>query len=260
MLLSYIAIFFNIYRYLLTTIAVDGLLANPDSHYSFTQILDASDATDYLSSLILFFAWIKVFKYVSLSSALNQLNDTLKRSSMDILSFSIIFVIFFIAYGQLSYILFGDRLEDYQSFPRTLFTLFRIILGDFNLVALRADSPLLGPLYFLSYVFFCFFLLLNMFFAIINDSYSNVKEENANMDPEFLLSDYLKLNYTRITDRLTLKHKRLLDIHHIIESSNQTGVLKYNTFREEMKVSLRLVVNSNKIIFIYRKKAMLIKK
>ncbi|CAF5033512.1 unnamed protein product, partial [Rotaria magnacalcarata] len=41
-------------------------------------------------------------------------------------------MIVFLAYAQLGYLLFGTMVEDYKSFAISIFTLFRIILGDFN--------------------------------------------------------------------------------------------------------------------------------
>lgn len=47
--------------------------------------------------------------------------------------------------------------------PRTLslsFTQFRIILGDFDYNAIDNANRILGPAYFVTYVFFVFFVLL----------------------------------------------------------------------------------------------------
>ena len=72
------------------------------------------------------------------------------------------------------------------------FTLFRIILGDFNFHELEAANRILGPMYFILYVFFVFFVLLNMFLAIINDTYSEVKADIASQKNEFEMTDYFK--------------------------------------------------------------------
>jgi len=72
------------------------------------------------------------------------------------------------------------------------FTLFRIILGDFNFQALQQANRILGPAYFILYVFFVFFILLNMFLAIINDTYSEVKADISTQKSEFEMADYFK--------------------------------------------------------------------
>jgi polycystin 2 len=72
------------------------------------------------------------------------------------------------------------------------FTLFRIILGDFNFHELEEANRILGPAYFMLYVFFVFFVLLNMFLAIINDTYSEVKADISQQKSEFEMGDYFK--------------------------------------------------------------------
>lgn len=72
------------------------------------------------------------------------------------------------------------------------FTLFRIILGDFDFHALEQAHFIFGPLYFFLYVFFIFFVLLNMFLAIINDTYSEVKGDESLQESEFEVGDYFK--------------------------------------------------------------------
>ena len=72
------------------------------------------------------------------------------------------------------------------------FTLFRIILGDFDFHALEAANRVLGPIFFITYVFFVFFVLLNMFLAIINDTYAEVKSHIATQKSEFEIGDFIK--------------------------------------------------------------------
>ena len=81
------------------------------------------------------------------------------------------------------------------------FTLFRIILGDFDFPTLEANSRVLGPIYFITYVFFVFFVLLNMFIAIINDTYGEIKSElasqKATYDGAKAEYEYQQKNYER---------------------------------------------------------------
>ncbi len=51
-------------------------------------------------------------------------------------------------------------MKDFSSFSDAIFTLLRTILGDFDFHAIEQANRLLGPIFFLSYVFFVFFVLL----------------------------------------------------------------------------------------------------
>lgn len=46
--------------------------------------------------------------------------------------------------------------------------LMRILLGDFDYDAMRKVDPVMAPLLFYLYISFVFFILLNMFLAIVN--------------------------------------------------------------------------------------------
>ena len=70
------------------------------------------------------------------------------------------FFIIFSAFVQLGYLLFGTQVHDFRTFIDSVYTLFRMILGDFNFRDIEKAHSILGPIYFLSYIFFVFFVLL----------------------------------------------------------------------------------------------------
>lgn len=70
------------------------------------------------------------------------------------------FFIIFFAFVQLGYLLFGTQVYDFRSPIDAVYTLFRMILGDFNFRDIERANYVLGPAYFLSYIFFVFFVLL----------------------------------------------------------------------------------------------------
>lgn len=83
-------------------------------------------------------------------------------------------------------------------------------MGDFDFPTLQAASRSLGPAYFLTYVFFVFFVLLNMFLAIINDTYSDVKSDISEQKSDFELGEYFKGGFDKILTKMNLKKKKLL--------------------------------------------------
>ncbi len=80
-------------------------------------------------------------------------------------------------------------------------------------------------------------MLLNTFFAIINNSYSLVKIELLKMEPEFMVSDFLKINYSKIVERLNMKKHRLFDMQNTIETCfNDKDFIDMVSWRTEMLV------------------------
>ena len=184
--------------------------------------------------LCIFFAWVKMFKYVSFNKTMTQLSMTISRSSGDIGGFSVMFFIVFFAYAQLGYLLFGTTFADYSTFDTAVFTLLRTILGDFDFHSLEASNRILGPIFFMTYFFFVFFVLLNMFLAIINDTYSEIKEEVKTVQNAVVVSDYFKRGYNNMMSRVGMRNK-LMDIEYALRLAAADGEITYEEIRQNLK-------------------------
>jgi polycystin 2 len=99
-------------------------------------------------------------------------------------------------------ILFGTQIEDFRTFQDAIFTLMRTILGDFDYLEIENANRVLGPIFFMSYIFFVFFVLLNMFLAIINDTYADIKTKTEDVLP---LGKYIKEKVKRIFKRQNVR-------------------------------------------------------
>ncbi|UJR37362.1 hypothetical protein I4U23_030070 [Adineta vaga] len=237
LLISYICIAFNIYRQVKVSEILDELLDNENTFADFEFLSYWQLQFNNVIAFTVFLAWIKIFKYVSFNKTMTQLSTTLSRCAKDVLGFSVMFMIVFLAYAQLGYLLFGSMVEDYKTFSASIFTLFRIILGDFDFDAILNAHRILGPIFFLTYVFFVFFVLLNMFLAIINDTYSEVKNDMSTQKSEFELGEYLKKSYGKMLGRLHLKRDRVIDIQNALKAAdtNKDGVIDFDEWRRELK-------------------------
>ncbi|KAM7305363.1 polycystin-2 [Ixodes scapularis] len=235
-LISTVCIAFSIYRTVMVNQLLSGLLDKPDVFPDFGKLGFYQTQFNNAVALAVFFAWIKVFKYISFNKTMTQLSSTLSRCSKDVAGFSIMFFIVFFAFAQLGYLLFGTQIQGFSSFVNAVFTLLRLILGDFDFEEMEAANRVLGPIYFLSYVFFVFFVLLNMFLAIINDTYAEVKSEIAQQKNEFELVDYFKKGYNNILGKLG-KRDQIVDIQNALKmaDSNNDSKLTFEEVRRTLK-------------------------
>ncbi|XP_045462540.1 polycystic kidney disease 2-like 2 protein [Harmonia axyridis] len=171
---------------------------NPSKYGNLEYISYIQGLHDDVAAITLFFVFIRFFKYLNFNKTMGQLNDTLKKCTWDIMGFSIMFFIIFFAYSELGFLLFGSQVEDFRTFGHSMFTLLRTILGDFEYGLIEEAHRILAPIYFLSYIFLVFFVLLNMFLAIINDTYADVKTELAIAPTELQMTDYLKMHLYKL--------------------------------------------------------------
>ncbi|XP_062443711.1 polycystin-2-like protein 2 [Rhea pennata] len=204
--ISILAIAFNIYRTVEVSLLMEELLSNSFVYPDFYFLASWQVHYNNMIAVNVFFAWIKIFKYISFNKTMTQLSSTLSRCAKDIIGFAIMFFIIFFAYAQLGYLVFGSQVDEFSTFQNCIFTQFRIVLGDFNFATIEEANSILGPIYFITFVFFVFFVLLNMFLAIINDTYSEVKADFAVIPSEdFAISDLIRRMFNKALVKLKLK-------------------------------------------------------
>ncbi|ESO05743.1 hypothetical protein HELRODRAFT_171411 [Helobdella robusta] len=236
--ISLCCIAFNIYRFLEVKKLLDYMLLNPNVYIDFDYISYWQSVFNSALAIMVFFAWIKIFKYISFNKTMTQLSSTLGACAKDLGGFSIMFFIVFLAFAQLGYLLFGAEVSDFNAYETAIFTLFRIILGDFNFQALQQANSILGPTYFILYVFFVFFVLLNMFLAIINDTYSEVKAELADQPNDIDVAGYFKQRANNVLTKLHLRKNKIIEIQRAITTADANGdrMIDFDEWRHDLKM------------------------
>ncbi|VDK42377.1 unnamed protein product [Taenia asiatica] len=236
-LLSIACVGLNIYnRYFVVTMLKQKL--SPLGVYpEFVHIAYMALLYKRLLALLVFFSLIQIFKFVSFSETMGQLTATINYALYDMIGFTVMFGIVFAAFVQAGTLMFGSTSSEFKSFDLTAFALYRIILGDFDMDAIKAAHIFLGPLYFLVYIFFVFFVLLNMFLAIIGEAYAKVKENMAKRKNDFKFVAYIR--YVSNTKKFFAKFskRRKIPLGKVLESAGVDGrmELSFNDWRRAMK-------------------------
>ena len=95
-------------------------------------------------------------------------------------------------------------------------------------------NAVFGPIYFLCFVFFVFFVLLNMFLAILSDSFGEVKAELARRKNAFEMGAYFKEGYTNLVDRMGL-HSKKMDVEEALKMAEENNYNNKNEVREFLR-------------------------
>ncbi|XP_078479003.1 LOW QUALITY PROTEIN: polycystin-2-like, partial [Lampetra planeri] len=231
--MSVVAIIMNITRTAMVGSLLKGLLESHTSHACFEPLANLQVQFNNVAAVIVFFSWVKLFKFINFNKTMSQLSGTMSRCAKDLVGFAIMFFIIFLAYAQLAYLVFGTQVNDFSTFQASIFTQFRIILGDFEFSEIENANPVLGPIYFTTFVFFIFFILMNMFLAIINDTYSEVKADMSQQRSELEMTDLIKKGCNKALMKLRLK-KTAVD--NISAGLRQTaGKLNFDELRQDLK-------------------------
>ncbi|XP_053946123.1 polycystic kidney disease 2-like 1 protein [Anastrepha ludens] len=175
--LAYFTLIYNIWHPFYVNLLGKRFEENPNEFLGVDTFCFWNLMYSNILAICAFLVTIKIFKFISFNKTMIQFNVTIHRCFRDLLGFSTMFGIVFLAYAQLGLLLFGSQYHDFRNFYESFLTMIRMILGDFDYESIEAAHSVLGPIFFLTYIFLVFFILLNMFLAIINDTYSSVKSE-----------------------------------------------------------------------------------
>uniref|UniRef100_A0A8C6EJA8 Polycystin-2 n=1 Tax=Microcebus murinus TaxID=30608 RepID=A0A8C6EJA8_MICMU len=112
-----------------------------------------------------------------------------------------------------------------------------IILGDINFAEIEEANRILGPIISPYFVFLCLhsfgMYIFNMFLAIINDTYSEVKSDLAQQKAEMEISDLVKKGYHKALVKLKLKKDSVDDISESLKQGG--GKLNFDELRQDLK-------------------------
>lgn len=124
-----------------------GLRDDLDAEAEFvnlTYVAHFFKQVENLNALNAVLCFVKVFRYLRPNKQMAQFTDTLAYAAAEMLVLSFIIFIILTGYGLAFLMGFGDTLESYKSFPTCLLTLFRAVLGDFEVQELAASNRYVG--------------------------------------------------------------------------------------------------------------------
>lgn len=152
------------------------------SDQSFNKVTDFSQANFYLSvswaleAFSVLAATLKFLNYFSIQS-MTIIWDTLQRGAKSIFAFFVVFIVLMCSFSQTVHVVYGNELEVFTTFSRCLSNLFMILLGALdNYKDMSLASPIFTPLLYISFMFLMFFVIMNIFVAILNEAYGVVVE------------------------------------------------------------------------------------
>ncbi|CAF0973552.1 unnamed protein product, partial [Brachionus calyciflorus] len=150
---------------------------------------------------------LKFLKLFRFNNKIYSIATTLKYSIRHLLGFSLVFLLIWLAFVQLMYLIFFERLFAYYTIFRSAMTSFQIMLGKFDSSSLLRDGTLFGPLVFSFYNIMIVLILLNIFISIVCDAFEKVREEIQINNNELEIVDYFMEKFENAFGSSTSKAK-----------------------------------------------------
>jgi hypothetical protein len=136
-----------------------------------TRMVHRYNASFVIDGLAFLLMSIKLFRYVKLNARMNVIVVMFQSGRFILSGYVIIFIVMMLAFGLFAHNLFGRQLTEFSEILLSMRTLFFILFGKFNFERINEVDPVMGPIFFLLFEVIVYFVLLNMFLAIVNYLY-----------------------------------------------------------------------------------------
>lgn len=109
---------------------------------------------------------------------------TIQNAASDLFHWMILFSMVFFLYVYMAFLIFGSSILSFSTVERSFQTCFGILLGEISVTNEMFNLPNRYSVYifYYSFIMIVFFVLVNVFLAIIVDAYVDVKQRAENSD------------------------------------------------------------------------------
>ena len=154
--------------------------SNPYETFSFDYIVHWLDLETLWLSVAIFITTLKLLRLIRFNHHICQMQGTLKKSALQILSFSVVLFITVVSFTQFGFLCFGRSLAIFSSFANSLRVVLQMSVGkQIDYLDIYLNYPVLGSFYLFSFLCTMLFILTNVFVAILVDTYGEVREEQG---------------------------------------------------------------------------------
>ena len=166
---------------------------NPFQSWNTDSIALWSDLEVTLLSFVVFLITMKLLRIIRFNPHIIQMRMTLRIAAKYFWSFSVVFMAIITAYVTLTTLTFGRNVYEYNSFLQSFSSILLMLIGSkAPFYELQTVSIIIGPFFVFAYMVSIIMIFLNMFLAILNDSYTESRKQGQEGLHDLALSNLLK--------------------------------------------------------------------
>ena len=182
----------------------------------------------YLVSFVCFVSILECLNLLRFNVRLSMLARTLRTCSTDLAAFSFTFITVFLAFVQFAFIAFSSTMEIYKGFITACESMVGHLLGDLDMNRMRELHGLFGVAFYIVFICLMMFIVLNMFFSIMGDAFSTVKEKLKTEPNEYEMLDFIM---GIIFDLIGWEKKKPLSVYS--DDEDETGTEDEDQIKKE---------------------------
>ncbi|XP_078701302.1 uncharacterized protein LOC144927629 isoform X3 [Branchiostoma floridae x Branchiostoma belcheri] len=170
-----------------SSMAMAAINAGKDEVHHFRSAVNVSLVYGWFLAFLTFVNMLKFLRLLRFNPFLAKLMSMIRGMSVEFSSFTVYLFLSMSAFGVYGYLKFGLIVEEYSTISKSFSTLFQMTLGNFYYYELREASPILGPIYFITFICIIFLVLMNIAMAIIDSALPDVRNHIMSEDDEYFI-------------------------------------------------------------------------
>jgi hypothetical protein len=148
-----------------------------------------NDTYTTMIALLTFMAFLLFLKILRFNRRIGLLGVTIQQCWDDLLSFSVVFVVFFLSFVNMFYLFLNPYLLEWSTYQSSLATAFAIMLGKFNFDSMR-ETNIAAAVFFFFFSVSMTLIMMNILFVIIIQAFEVVKSEINRHPRDFEIVDF----------------------------------------------------------------------
>ncbi|KAI8479446.1 hypothetical protein Bbelb_428160 [Branchiostoma belcheri] len=160
-----------------------------DRFVDFSSTFWWDEAFKTVLAMVVFITTLTLLRVVRFSKTIASFIALPGVMKNDLIGFSIVSAIAFMAFSCSGTLVFGTHMKAYSSMLQTTFALFQMLLGSFSVEEILGSNKYVGPIFFTFFMILIFILLVNFLVTIICDAIASGAYIAHDHDQE--LSDYI---------------------------------------------------------------------
>ncbi|CAJ1344739.1 unnamed protein product [Effrenium voratum] len=151
-----------------------GVIGHPEIFMPFGQLMEPLVLGNNLLALLSITCWVKLFKYLCMSSYFRLLVRILESCAARLIIFAALLLVVFFGFAVAFSIGLGTTDKNFVTIPGSFLVLFFLLIDGYSIDIewFRPGKDQLTTMIFLGYIALIYFVLLNIFVAIVLDTFS----------------------------------------------------------------------------------------
>ena len=192
LVVSLVAVVMSFLKGKYISILVKDVQQNPYATVSSDYVVRWSNQQTLWLSMAIFILTLKLLRLIRFNPHICQMQGTLRRSVRPVLSFAFVFAVAVAAFSFFGFVGFGSQVVIFSSLYQSFRTNLLMSIGkQIDYVEIHEFNSTLQMIYFFCYFLFILAVLLNIFIAVLVDSYADVRNTQEEDFADAKLGDFM---------------------------------------------------------------------